>query len=112
MAKILQKYDGTKLYTFLEKLVKMIQKYGIDANTCLTPPGNNAFTIMTELQRRGTYLDMTDIMILSHVLADPCSKFFLTPDGKLLDNPKIIDYEKELREAGSRKEKLKISEHV
>ncbi len=112
MTKILQKYDDVKLYECLEKFGNMIQKYGIDANTCLTPLGNNAPTIMTKLRQKDTYLDVTYIMILSHMLIDPRSKFFLTPDNKLLDNPKIIKYEKKLSGAGLRKEKLKIIERV
>lgn len=52
---------------------------------------------MEELRRRDPILDGTDMAILAHALHDPDSKFFFTTDTRMLDNPAIDGYEKELR---------------
>lgn len=64
------------------------------------------------MMRSDTWLDGTDVIITSHVLSDPNSKFFLTYDTKLLENPRIIEYEKKMRDDGLRDTKLKITTQI
>lgn len=95
----------------LSQLSKTLQDHGIDPDACLTPPQKDmAFEIMHYLSVADPRLDTTDIIILSHALADPCSKFFFTPDSKLVQNLKISEYEKKLRKEGKRATDLKISD--
>lgn len=75
----------------------------------IQPTESKSFDIMMAL-RRDEFLDDTDIMILSHVLSDPDSKFFFTPDSKILENMAITDLEKMLRDEGKRNTQLKIRE--
>lgn len=90
----------------MERLYKQLSKYDINHDN-MTTPKKEAFEIMMSLSK-DAYLDATDIMIVSHALSDPDSKFFFTPDIKLLDNQVIKETEKKLREDGRRNVKLTI----
>ena len=108
-AKILQKYDRHDWPDRFVAFANIISEYNIDVDHCLPPPQGHIFAMMDELQHKDPYLDNTDIMILAQVLHDPDSKFFITPDSKLVGNPVIKDYEGRLRDSGFRREKLKIT---
>ena len=63
---------------------------------------------MRHLRNTDPYLDMTDIMIVSHVLSDPNSVF---PHTRFTTYTKPkTEYEKRLREDKKREAKLKISD--
>ena len=110
-AKILQKYDMRDWSDRFVAFANIISEYNIDVNHCLPPPPpqGRVFAMMGELQHKDPYLDNTDIVILVQVLHDPDSKFFVTPDSKLVDNPVIKDYENGLWDSGLRCKKLKIT---
>ena len=74
----------------------------------IKPTETDAFDIMVALRDEDNSLGATDIMILSHVLSDPDSKFFFTTDSKILENVVITDLEKRLRDEEKRNESLKI----
>ena len=95
----------------VDRLVRVVKKY-VDVKNHLSPASKNAFGIMAEVQKREPRLDGTDITILSQVLSDPDSKIFFTPDRHMLNNPTIKTYEKELRDDGRRKEKLRITDRI
>lgn len=59
----------------LSKLPEILKKHNIDLATYLTPPRDGAFEIMCYLNNKDPRLDNTDIMILSHALADPLQVF-------------------------------------
>lgn len=109
VAKILQK-PARERSDALSKLPQILQDHNIDAAACLTPPQGEALEIMRHLRAADTYLDVTDIMIVSHALADPRSKFFFTPDSTLTQNHRLHEYEKRLREDAKRETELKISD--
>ena len=111
-ATILKKCDKREWFDRFGAFANIISKYNIDVNHCLPPPQGRVFAMMDKLQLEDTHLDNTDIMILAQVLYDPNSKFFITPDKKLLNNPVIEDYERRLRDSGLRREELKIRETV
>ena len=111
-AKISQMYNKQELPDRFVTFANIISEYKIDVDHCLPPPQGHVFAMMDELQHKDQYLNNTDIMILAQVLYDPYSKFFITPDSKLVDNPAIKSYERELRESGRRHEKLKITEII
>ena len=96
----------------LDRLVRTLEKHGIDARRCLPPAPKGAFAIMEELRRMDDRLDATDAMILAQVLADPEAKFLFTPDGEMNNNKAVREYETELRRGGLRNEKLKITERI
>ena len=89
------------------KLVDMMADNGIRWRN-MKPTERNAFDIMATLSSKDDMLDPTDVMILSHVLSDPDSKFFFTADEKMLGNTAITDLEKDLRDEGRRYTMLKI----
>ena len=92
------------------KLASIMESHGIKSR-CLVPPINaSVFSIMNKLRQVDEMLDPTDIMIVSHALADRDSKFFLTTDSKLLGNYKIAELERGLHEDGERETKLKIQD--
>ena len=95
----------------VDNLVRIVKKY-INVKKRLSPASKNAFGIMVEIQKREPRLDSTDTSILSQVLGDPDSKLFFTPDRHMLDNSAITIYEKELRDNGERKERLKIIDRI
>lgn len=74
----------------------------------MKPTEKDAFDIMVDLSNRDELLDATDIMIVSHVLSDPDSRFFFTMDSNILGNADIIDLEKDLNTSGKRRVTLRI----
>ncbi|MCE2509279.1 MAG: hypothetical protein J4G04_08350 [Nitrosopumilaceae archaeon] len=76
----------------------------------MKPVEKGAFSIMVTLSGKDESLDATDVMILSHVLSDPDSKFFFTIDSDILENSAVTDLEKDLRDEGKRRTALKISD--
>ena len=107
-AKILKK-PAQERKDALFKLPRILLDHNINSSSCLSPPRGEALEIMRHLRDTDPYLDMTDIMIVSHVLSDPASRFF-TPDSRLTQNRKLREYEKRLREDKKREAKLKISD--
>lgn len=96
-----------------EKIVKMLNIV-IDNKIQwenIRPTEKDAFNIMVTLRDKDSLLDTTDIMILSHVLSDPDSKFFFTTDKKILYNKEITDLEKSLRDEDKRSTLLKIQDN-
>ena len=91
----------------MEKLVNVISSNKIKWKN-MKPLGMEAFSLMVTLRDKDPLLDATDVMILSHVLSDPDSKFFFTTDSKLLGSTVVTDLEKELHCNGKRNESLKI----
>ena len=108
VAKILPK-PAQERADALSRLPKILQDHGIDPSACLTPPPSAAFKIMKRLHDNDPYLEATDIMIMSHVLADPNSKFFFTNDAKLLKSRQIKECERQLRDDGKRAVELVVS---
>ena len=96
----------------LDRLVRTLEKHGIDARRCLPPAPKGAFAIMEELRRMDERLDATDTMILAQVLADPDSKFSFTLDEKMSDNYAVGKCEEGLRRSGHRNTKLKITDRI
>lgn len=90
------------------KLVDMMDSNGILWEN-MKPAEKDAFDIMVTLSGRDKSLDATDIMIVSHVLSDPDSKFFFTTNNNILENADIIDLEKYLNTNGKRHVALKTS---
>ena len=70
----------------------------------------DAFEIMVALGAKDKSPDATDIMIVSHVLSDPDSKFFFTADSNMLENVAITYLEKDLNARGKRHTTLQISD--
>ena len=91
------------------RLVDMMDSNGILWEN-MKPTEKDAFDIMVALSSRDESLDATDIMIVSHILSDPDSKFFFTMDSNILGNADIIDLEKDLNTSGKRRVTLKISD--
>ena len=77
----------------------------------MRPASKDAFDIVAALVK-DEWLDTTDALILSQVLADPDSKFFFTTDRIMLRNAAVIDLEKALRGDGKRRAVLKILEDL
>lgn len=96
------------LWDKMIKLVDIMTDNGIGWKN-MKPTESDAFDIMVTLSK-DELLDPTDVMILSHVLSDPDSKFFFTADSKILRNAAITDLEKDLRDEGRRRTALKILE--
>ena len=71
------------------------------------PAGKDAFGIMAALGK-DEWLDATDVIILSHVLSDPDSRFFFTADNTMLKNAVVADLERVMRREGKRRAALKI----
>lgn len=91
------------------RLVNMMIDNGIKWKN-MKPTTKDAFDIIITLNKNDASLDPTDIMIVSHVLADPDSKFFFTVDSDILENVAITSLEKELNYKGKRHTTLKISD--
>lgn len=72
----------------------------------------NAFGIMMALSSKDKLLDATDIMIVSHVLSDPNSKFFITADSNMIRNAAIMDLDKDLNVNGKRHTTLKTFDRL
>lgn len=90
------------------KLVDMMESNRILWEN-MKPTEKDAFDIMVDLSNRDESLDATDIMIVSHVLSDPDSRFFFTMDSNILENADIIDLENDLNTNGERRVALKTS---
>ncbi|MDE0267216.1 MAG: PIN domain-containing protein [Thaumarchaeota archaeon] len=110
-AKILGKSQSDELPDRLQKYHSLFSVYHID-HSCLPGVDRRVSQHMSNLENIDDWLDPNDTLILSQVLADPNSKFFFTVDTKILYNPKILDYEYELRKDGDRTTKLKITESL
>ena len=91
------------------KLVNIMADNGIKWEN-MKPTKSDAFDIMVTLSNKDELLNPTDVMILSHVLSDPDSKFFFTTDSNMLENAVITDVEKDLRNDERRHTALKISD--
>ena len=90
------------------RLVDMMDSNGILWEN-MKPTEKGVFDIMVTLRGRDEWLYATNIMIISHILSDPDSKFFFTTDNNTLRNADIIDLEKDLNTNGKRRVTLKIS---
>jgi predicted nucleic acid-binding protein len=98
-----------KLYHRLfSRFIYIFRWLGINTRNSMEPISKDILIITQELLERDHRLDVTDAVIVAAALANPNSRVLYTVDGKLVDNPKIIEYEKELRTAGKRKEELVI----
>ena len=93
----------------MAKLVNVMADNGIMWEN-MKPTESDTFGTMVTLSSKDEFLDAADVMILSHVLSDPDSKFFFTADSNILRNAAITDLEKGLRDRGSRNTALKIRE--
>lgn len=89
------------------KLVDTMDSNGISWKN-MKPIERDTFEIMIALSGRDKLLDATDIMIVSHILSDPNSKFFFTVDSNMLDNTAIVYLEKDLNTNGKWHTILKI----
>ena len=78
VSKIFERKCGVERSHTVENLANLMDKYCIDVKRCLPPPYGDAFSIMANIRKQDCTLNNTDIMILSHVLADPDSKFFFS----------------------------------
>ena len=78
----------------------------------MKPTEKNAFEIMMALSSKNKLLDATDIMIVSHVLSDPNSKFFITADSNMIRNAAIMDLDKDLNVNGKRHTTLKTFDRL
>lgn len=106
---ILRDFEPDRAKYKISKLVDIMTDNKIEWKN-MKPTQKGAFNIMTQLSRKDKFLDTTDIIIVSHVLSDPDSKFFFTTDSYLLENRAIIDLEKKLSNEGKRHTTLKISD--
>jgi hypothetical protein len=59
----------------------------------MEPISKDVLIITQELLKRDHRLDVTDTVIVAAALANPNSRALYTVDRKLVDNPKIIEYE-------------------
>lgn len=109
VAKILQK-PAHEQSNALSKLPRILQDHNIDTAACLTPPQGEALEIMRHLRAADQHLDTTDIMIVSHALADPKSRFFFTTDSKLIGNLAISEHDADLRNSQKREAELTIKD--
>lgn len=110
VAKLFTKHPQTRA-DLLSRLPEILLQHNIDLDVCLTPPLTGAaFEIMRSLHSADPRLGKTDIMILSHALVDPDSKFFFTPDSDLIGSSKVAEYERGMRSEGKRNVRLTISE--
>lgn len=91
------------------RLVYTMDSNGISWEN-MKPTERDAFEIMVALSGKDKSLDATDIMIVSHVLSDPNSKFFFTTDSNMLENVAITYLDKDLNAHGKRYTTLKISD--
>ena len=107
ITKIFQRSASTHT-DVLSKLPNVLQDHNINPTNCLTPLPSEALDIMSYIRKHDLYLDMTDIMIVSHALADPKSKFFFTNDTKLIGNSVINKYDVALNNDGKREMNLEI----
>lgn len=89
------------------KMVDIITSNGIQWEN-IKPTETDAFDIMVALRDKDNSLGATDIIILSHVLSDPDSKFLFTTDSDILENAAITELEKDLRDEEKRNTPLKI----
>ena len=96
----------------LDRLVRTLERYGIDARSSLPPAPKGAFAIMEELRKMDERLDATDTMIMAQVMADPDSKFLFTKDKKMIYSKEVKEHEQKLRSRGVRNEKLQIIAHI
>lgn len=101
--------SGQDMRNKTARLVDMMDSNGISWEN-MKPTERDAFEIMVILSAKDKSLDATDIMIVSHVLSDPNSKFFFTADSNMLKNVAITDLEKDLNARGKRHTTLKISD--
>ena len=96
----------------LGKIAMFVRKHDICVGN-MPPLLKESFRIMSELTEKDNMLDGTDIAIVSHALADPDSKFLLTPDSMLLNNRTIRDFEENLRRDDERRNtKLIITDQI
>lgn len=91
------------------KLVSVMENNNIGSQS-VVPPVGDVFSIMAKIRQADEILDVMDIMIVSHALADRHSKFFFTNDGNLLGNREIIKLERDLKQQGKRETDLKIQD--
>ena len=89
------------------KMADIITSNGIQWEN-IKPTETDAFDIMVALRDKDNSLGATDIIILSHVLSDPDSKFLFTTDSDILENAAITELEKDLRDEEKRNTPLKI----
>ena len=112
VSQILEKPDKEERLSDFRKFHNLFFDYNINVNECLPGMSENACEIMSKIRNIDEYIDPNDAIILAHVLADPDSKFFITPDSKILGNQKLIKYANSLYMDGKRNTKLKIQESI
>ena len=108
-AKILEKSSSNDLSDRFQKYCSLFSDYNLD-HSCLLGVDEDACLHVSKLRAIDDWLDPNDALILSQALADPHSKFFLTHDTKMLDNQKIVNDERELRDNSRRYTQLKIKD--
>lgn len=99
---------GPDAARLLDGMFALLSDYRVDPGNCMPPVDAAVLVIINELVWVVPELDMTDRIILAIALADPNSSFLITRDGKLVNNPAIVLYEKRLRSLGRRNTKLTI----
>lgn len=97
---------GPDAARMLRALLGPLEDYRIDPAKCMPPMYGAVLSILNDLTRAVPSLDTTDRIILAHALADPDASFLITGDGRMINNPAIIEYEAHLRRHGRRNTKL------
>lgn len=92
------------------RLLRAIYDSGVDIRSGLVTPGPwKPRGIIDDLTELDPVLRRTDLIVLAIALADPDSARLFTKDSVLLENRKIADYERKMREGGLRNVCLKIT---
>ncbi|GEM_PF-2034317 len=99
-------FDTKKIEDYFYKFLNLIEKLRAD----LRPSKSNEFfNIATKIREKDNRIGNTDILILSHALCDPNSKYALFIDQDVLHSTVIRDMEEKMRQEGKRRQKLEIT---
>lgn len=111
-SQIIVKSQPSDIQRRIKELLEWIQKLIPTPRTCMPPVSKEVCTLASELSSEETWIDPCDIIIISHALLDPNSRYLLTTDKAIHGSLVILKKMNELKSSGIRNYDLEITDSV
>ena len=99
---------GPRAAGMLRRMFALLEDCRAEPDSCVPPLDAKVLAVVRELALEVPGLDMADMAVLAHALADPDSEYLITKDEMLVNNSLIIAYEKNARAVGRRNTMLEV----
>lgn len=111
-SQIIIKSQPSDIQRHIKELLEWIQKLIPTSHTCMPPVSKEVCTLALELLSEETWIDPCDIIIISHALLDPNSRYLLTTDENIHRSLVILNKMNELKSSGRRTYDLEITDSI